>query len=106
MRAILLAAGAMTIAFTASQALAAPPPASPKQPIPYSQLNAYRKASPQQQAAKDWSAAAQAPTGADTSALPPPSPVNPPTDAPPASTAVNPPATVAPGAAAPTTPPK
>jgi hypothetical protein len=60
MKTILFAAGAVAIAFTASQALATP--AGPKQPIPYSQLNAYLKASPKLRATKDWSATA--PTGA------------------------------------------
>ena len=62
MKTILLAAGAVAIAFTASQALTAPAPAMPKQPIAYSQLNAYLKASPKQRSTKDWSVAA--PTGA------------------------------------------
>jgi molybdate transport system ATP-binding protein len=46
----------------------------PKEPIPYSQLNAYLKASPKARASKDWwSADASAATGAstDTSATAP-----------------------------------
>jgi hypothetical protein len=132
MKPILLAAGAVAIAFTASQVLAAPAPASPKQPIPYSQLSAYLKASPKQRASKDWSAAAMASastapmptagadTGAaantsavtptaslpgDTAAAAPALPANPPIDNPP-STTVNPPASAAPGSPAATTPPK
>lgn len=45
--------------------------ASPKQPIPYSQLDAYMRASPKARASKDWWAgSATAPTGmpTDTSA--------------------------------------
>lgn len=48
--------------------------AGPKQPIPYSQLNAYMKASPKARASKDWWAgSASAATGAstDTSATAP-----------------------------------
>ena len=65
---ILLTTGAVAIAFSATQALAAPAPASPKQPIPYSQLSTYLKASPKQQATKDWSAAAAMGAGVNTSA--------------------------------------
>ena len=50
---ILLAAGAAAIALSAGHVLAQ---GTPKQPIPYSQLNAYLKGSPKQRAAKDWSA--------------------------------------------------
>lgn len=48
--------------------------AGPKQPIPYSQLDAYMKASPKARASKDWWAGASgAPTGqsTDTSAAAP-----------------------------------
>lgn len=47
--------------------------AGPKQPIPYSQLNAYMKASPKARASKDWWAGSTAPTGmsTDTSATAP-----------------------------------
>ncbi len=84
--------------------------AAPKQPIPYSQLDAYTKASPKQRATKDWWAG-EAATGmqADTSAtMPPASPANSMNgsmsgDAA-ASTQVNPPMTDAP-ASMPTTPP-
>lgn len=76
----------------------------PKQPIPYSQLKAYSKASPKAQASKDWSAgSAGASTGMSTdtsatapapsstpdtavnpapSAAPPSLPMTPPTNAP------------------------
>src|SRR5471032_1426479 len=50
---LLLAAGAAAIALSAGQTLAH---GTPKQPIVYSQLGAYMKASPKQRAAKDWSA--------------------------------------------------
>ena len=45
----------------------------PAQPIPYSQLKAYSKASPKIRATKDWNAAASASTGVstDTSATAP-----------------------------------
>ena len=83
--------------------------ASPKQPIPYGQLEAYAKASPKQRAAKDWWAG-EAATGAstDTSAtLPPAAPDSMngsmSGDAA-ASTQVNPPTTDAPPSM-PTTPP-
>ena len=57
MKTVFLAAGACAFALTASSALAAthhkshgmgPYAAPPKQPIPYSQLDAYLKASPKQ----------------------------------------------------------
>ncbi|WP_372785146.1 hypothetical protein [Phenylobacterium sp.] len=57
MKTILLAAGAVALAITAGPVLAASKPATaaaPKQPIPYSQLGAYLKASPKQRASKDW----------------------------------------------------
>jgi hypothetical protein len=72
MKTILWAAGAVAVAFTAGQALAARTPKMPKQPIPYAELNAYLKASPKQQASKDWSAgdvaSASAATGASANA--------------------------------------
>jgi hypothetical protein len=72
MKIILLAAGAAAVALSAGAALAQTA-AGPKQPIPYSQLGAYMKASPKVRASKDWSSgqAAAAPTGAasNTSAL-------------------------------------
>lgn len=80
--------------------------ASPKQPIPYGQLEAYSKASPKQRATKDWWAG-EAATGAaaDTSATLPPATMNGAMsgDAA-ASTAVNPPSADAPPSM-PTTPP-
>ncbi len=58
MKTILLAAGAAALALSAGSALAAAKHSStvagPKQPIPYSQLSAYLKASPKQRATKDW----------------------------------------------------
>ncbi len=132
MNTIVLTAGAVAIAFSATQAWAAPALASPKQPIPYSQLSTYLKASPKQQATKDWSAAAAMRAGVNTSATtaatpsllgdtavvppstdrgknpdpskPPSLAVNPPIEASP-STTVNPP-TISPGAPPSTSPPK
>ncbi len=71
MKTLLLAASAAAIALSAgalaaSQASAAPTVAGPKQPIPYSQLNAYMKASPKARASKDWWSGQQA--SADTGA--------------------------------------
>lgn len=80
--------------------------ASPKQPIPYTQLEAYTKATPKQRAAKDWSAG-EAATGtpADTSAtLPPASTMGSTSGDAAASTQVNPPTTEAPPSM-PVTPP-
>lgn len=75
MKTIIVAAGAVALALSASSALAGdkikgPTVAAPKQPIPYSQLEAYLKASPKQRANKDWWNQAEAATGAsaDTSA--------------------------------------
>jgi hypothetical protein len=79
MKTILLAAGAAALVLSAGPTLAAAKHAAtaagPKQPIPYSQLSAYMKASPKQRMSKDWwsgqtsVAANAAPTaGADTSA--------------------------------------
>ena len=80
--------------------------AAPKQPIPYSQLDAYMKASPKQRASKDWWGG-EAATGmsTDTSATMPPASMSGSMsgDAA-ASTAVNPPTTDAP-ASMPMTPP-
>ncbi|PVM91366.1 hypothetical protein [Caulobacter endophyticus] len=77
--------------------------ASPKQPIPYDQLEAYSKATPKQRAAKDWWAG-EAATGAstDTSTTLPPASGSMGDAA--ASTQVNPPTTDAPPSM-PTTPP-
>ena len=106
---MLAATAALSMLACGGSALAAQAKSStqlgPKQPIPYSQLNAYAKASPKVRASKDWwagqaeastglstdtSATAPAtPTaGADTavnpapSAAPPSLPVTPPVDAP------------------------
>jgi hypothetical protein len=80
MKTMLMAASAAALAlsaglFSATQASAAPTVASPKQPIPYSELSAYMKASPKTRASKDWWSGQQAtnsapmPTaGADTGA--------------------------------------
>ena len=94
------------LAGAASAAPQAKASGSPKQPIPYSQLDAYLKASPKTRASKDWwSGSASTGTSADTSAtLPAASPP------PVADTAVNPPAasTTMPsdsGASMPATPP-
>jgi len=64
MKTVLLAAGAAALALSAGQALAnthhkhhkgaMASAAGPKQPIPYSELSAYLKASPSQRAKKDW----------------------------------------------------
>jgi hypothetical protein len=81
MKTILLAAGAAALVLSAGPTLAAAKHAAtaagPKQPIPYSQLSAYMKASPKQRMSKDWwsgqtsvaANAAPVPTaGADTGA--------------------------------------
>jgi hypothetical protein len=65
MKTMLMAASAAAIAlsaglFSATQASAAPTAAGPKQPIPYSQLSAYMKASPKTRASKDWWSGQQA----------------------------------------------
>ena len=128
MKTILLAAGAATVALSAGSALATPKTttaAGPAQPIPYSQLNAYLKASPKQRASQDWwsTASTGASTNTSTTAATPSlssdtagaTGANPPSaggeskgaspDAAP-STAVNPPAATPPEAPAPATPPK
>jgi hypothetical protein len=77
-----LLAGA-ALALLASGAAAANPKikasaaiASPKQPIPYDQLDAYSKATPKQRAARDWQAGeARVGTQTDTSATLPPAPM-------------------------------
>lgn len=66
----ILAAGAPALAQTSTMT-----PASPKAPIPYSQLDAYLKASARVRASKDWWAgqpAASTGVAADTSATAPP----------------------------------
>ncbi|KSB88458.1 hypothetical protein AS593_19245 [Caulobacter vibrioides] len=78
--------------------------ASPKQPIPYDQLEAYSKASAKQRATKDWWAGEAATgTSTDTSATLPPANGSMSGDAA-ASTQVNPPTTDAPPSM-PSTPP-
>jgi hypothetical protein len=58
MKTILLAAGAAALVLSAGPTLAAAKHsatvAGPKQPIPYSELAAYLKASPKQRMSKDW----------------------------------------------------
>jgi hypothetical protein len=77
MKKMILVAGAAALAMSAGSALAGGAhkasgltAAAPKQPIPYSQLDSYLKASPKQRAGKHWWAQAEANTGAsaDTSA--------------------------------------
>ena len=98
MKSFALAAGAAALALTAGSALAAKPAAKgasvmgPSQPLPYSQLDAYMKASPKERASKDWWSEANTGASADTSATtsqpsessatPPPSPATPPVDNP------------------------
>ena len=107
MRTILLAAGAVALALSAGSSLSATrhhgasAAASPSQPIPYTQLAAYLKASPSQRARKDWwSGEASAATGANASATTSASP----DAAPPTSSTSSPPSLgsgTAPPAAAP-----
>lgn len=130
----LAAAAALSMLVAGGEALAAQKKmsatvAGPKQPIPYSQLDAYLKASPKARASKDWWAG-QASTGMSTdtsattsnssmstttdsavnpspSAAPPSMPMTPPTDAAPQPgdpSMSNQPAPSAPGAS-PVTPP-
>ena len=74
-------------ASAAPQAKASAAAAAPKQPIPYSQLDAYLKASPKTRANKDWwSGSASTGTSTDTSATMPATPTAG------ADTSVNPPA--------------
>jgi hypothetical protein len=75
MKTMIVAASAVALALSAGSALAGgkakgPTVAAPKQPIPYSQLDAYLKASPRQRANRDWWNQAEASTGtaANTSA--------------------------------------
>lgn len=100
----LAATAALSMLVAGGEALAAQKSATaigPKQPIPYSQLNAYMKASPKARASKDWWAGS-AMTGAqtDTSATAPATAM--PTA--PADTAVNPEPSAAPPSL-PVTPP-
>jgi hypothetical protein len=91
---MLAASAAFSMLAFGGSALAAQAKASaqlgPKQPIPYSRLEAYSKASPKAQANKDWSAAASTGTSTDTSATLPPATSSAP------DTAVNPAPSVAP----------
>ena len=71
-----LAVGVALAALVSGAASAAPQakamPGSPKQPIPYAQLDAYLKASPKQRASKDWwSGSASTGASTDTSATAP-----------------------------------
>lgn len=66
----LLAAGAAT-AGPQAKSKASAAVASPQQPIPYNQLEAYRKASPQQRATRDWSSEAATGAATDTAATAP-----------------------------------
>jgi hypothetical protein len=74
MKTIALTAGAVALALTAGSALAAKPAAKgasvmgPSQPIPYSQLEAYTKASPKERASKDWWSGANTGASTDTAA--------------------------------------
>ncbi|WP_426043861.1 hypothetical protein [Caulobacter sp. DWR3-1-2] len=62
-------------ASAAPQAKASAAAAAPKQPIPYSQLDAYMKASPKVRASKDWwSGSASTGMSSDTSATMPAAP--------------------------------
>jgi hypothetical protein len=96
LKTLALAAGADALALTAGSALAAKPAAKgasvtgPSQPLPYSQLDAYMKASPKQRASTDWWSEANTGTSTDTSAtVGQPSESAPPVDDP-SSGAVNP----------------
>ena len=73
MKTLLLAAGVAALALSVGAVSAASKhPAhsnvamSPKEPIPYSQLDAYLKASPKQRASMDWSSQGAATTGTST----------------------------------------
>jgi molybdate transport system ATP-binding protein len=100
MKIILLAAGVAAIAFSAGAVAAAPTVAGPKQPIPYSELSAYMKASPKVRAHKDWwsgqtaqaSASAETGSAANTSATAPSLPADT-AAAPSGATSANPPST-------------
>lgn len=128
---IIILAAASAVALSSGLAMAQTVP-GPKEPIPYSQLSAYMKASPKMRARKDWwsgqpaaqtgaasNTSAVSSAGADVRATPDAAPattpnatsVNPPSlgggaTAAQASGAVNPSPSAAPGAPASTTPPK
>jgi hypothetical protein len=85
--------------------------AQPSQPVAYSNLNAYMKASPKQRAARDWSTGAATGSSVNAAAATPdtaaPTTAAPPMAAPPAASppdAVAAPAQTAPDATAPTNP--
>jgi len=111
MKILILAAGAAALALSAGSATAAAKHramgsavAPPKQPIPYSQLDNYLKASPKTRASKDWWSEASTGMAADTSATTRAMPGDTPASAPEASGptgAVNP----TPADASATTPP-
>ena len=114
MRLTILAAGVALAALTAASGATAGQTArssgavaGPAQPIPYSQLNTYLKASPKQRTSKDWwSGSANASTGmsTDTSASVPANertaeslPSTPPTNQPDATTTQPAPSAMQPG---------
>lgn len=112
---MLTATAAFSLVIGGGAAIAAQSPSTaqtgPKQPIPYSQLDAYTKASPKLRASKDWWAGApQAATGlsTDTAAAAPATTSDPAATAPSSTssgdTAVNP-MPSAPPASLPSTPP-
>ena len=93
-----LAAGVALSVLVSGAAMAAPQSKGsaadgPKQPIPYSQLDAYMKASAKERASKDWwSGSASTGMSTDTSATAPAAPSSTTTATPPADASVNPPA--------------
>uniref|UniRef100_B0T513 Uncharacterized protein n=1 Tax=Caulobacter sp. (strain K31) TaxID=366602 RepID=B0T513_CAUSK len=106
-----LAVGVALAALMSGAASAAPQAktpaaaASPKQPIPYAQLDAYLKASPKQRASKDWwSGSASTGMSADTSANMPAASTTTTTTTTTTDTAVNPPATTMPSESSTTMP--
>lgn len=74
MKTAILAASVVALALSAGPSLAAKThrmagtTAEPKQPIPYSELNAYLKASPKQRATRDWWSGASTGMAANTTA--------------------------------------
>ncbi|MBW8816375.1 MAG: hypothetical protein JF588_23390 [Caulobacterales bacterium] len=74
MKTAILAASVLALALSAGPTLAAKKhamggaAAEPKQPIPYSELNAYLKASPKQRATRDWWSGASTGMAANTTA--------------------------------------
>lgn len=106
----MLVSGAATAA-PHSKARASAAVASPKEPIPYAQLDAYLKASPKVRASKDWwSGSAATGMSTDTSATMPPAAsstdtsVNPSTTTPPAASTTMPDSSTTMPPAAPTSP--